>query len=126
MPPDTANRARTADRESLGATRALRWLTALGGVFAGRPELVDGGEGLVEAFGGKRFEMGRRRVGFGRREFGGDEGRLPPVHPYRVCQRALGMIPALARRARTVPAAAAGEHDEVVVAEQAGMGLGVD
>jgi hypothetical protein len=53
---------------------------ALGGVFVGRPELVDGGEGLGEAFGGKRFEMGHRRVGIGRREFGGDEARLQPGH----------------------------------------------
>ena len=55
-------------------------LRALGGAFVGRPELVDGGEGVVEAFGGKRFEMGHLRVGIGRREFGGDELRLQPGH----------------------------------------------
>ena len=36
------------------------------------------------------------------------------------------MIPAFARRARTVTAAAAGQRNEVGVAEQAGVGLGVD
>ena len=65
---------------NLSVARLSGWLRALGGVFVGRPELVDGGDGLVEAFSGKRFEMGHLRVGIGGREFGGDELRLQPGH----------------------------------------------
>ena len=58
-------------------------------------------------------------VDVGQRQLGGDEARHQPGEVQAVREPLLGVVPALARRAGRVAAAARGEHDQVAAAEQA-------
>jgi hypothetical protein len=82
--------------------------------------------GVGAALASERDQFEHGRIGFSERQLGHDETGLEPGEGETVRQPELRVVPAVARGARRVSAAASGEHDELASAEQSLATLEVD
>jgi hypothetical protein len=92
----------------------------------GGPSVQPRPPGIAQALGCQRLELGHLRNGVGEGELGGDEVWLEADLAESTGEPRLGVIPALAGRARTVSAPARGQHEDLPPAQQAGHGRRVD